>query len=114
MHELSIAMSIIDMACEEAEKHPGELVAIHLQLGPLAGVVPEALLSAFEMAREDSPLPSARLVVEHVPLVVWCSRCNAEREATSLQDFSCGTCGTPAAELRRGDELLVSALEFKT
>ena len=46
MHELSIAMSIVEMAEEEAAKHGGvQVTAIHLKLGALSGVVKEALLS---------------------------------------------------------------------
>ena len=55
MHELSIAMSILDLAGEEVERQGGgRVVAIHLRLGPLAGVVKTALCSAFELAREAS------------------------------------------------------------
>ena len=48
MHELSIAMSIVDLACEEAESHgaPGVDV-VYLKLGPLSGVVKEALLFSY-------------------------------------------------------------------
>ena len=42
MHELSIATSIIDLAQEEAEKRGAAVLAIHLKLGPLAGVIKEA------------------------------------------------------------------------
>src|SRR5690242_18465555 len=51
MHELSIAMSIVDMAQEEAERHgSAQVIAVHLRLGKLSGVVREALLSSYEMA----------------------------------------------------------------
>ncbi len=56
MHELSIAMSIVEMAEEEAERHGGRVAAVHLKLGKLSGVVKEALLSSYEMACEDTPL----------------------------------------------------------
>ena len=59
MHELSIALSIVDMAAEEAERQGGRVVAVHLKLGPLSGVVKAALLSAYELAREGSPLPDS-------------------------------------------------------
>ncbi len=50
MHELSIALSILDVAAEEAERQGNaRVVAIHLRLGPLSGVVKGALLSAFEL-----------------------------------------------------------------
>ena len=67
MHELSIALSILDFAAEEAERRGGRVVAVHLRLGPLSGVVKEALLSAYELAREGTPLAAAALVVEEVP-----------------------------------------------
>ena len=48
MHELSIALSLLDQVAEEAERRGGVQVhAIHLRLGPLSGVVKEALLSAY-------------------------------------------------------------------
>ena len=39
MHELSIAMSIVEMAEEEAAKRRVQVTAIHLKLGALSGVV---------------------------------------------------------------------------
>ncbi len=57
MHELSIAMSIVDLAQEESERRGGvQIKAVHLRLGPLSGVVKDALLSSYEMACEDTPL----------------------------------------------------------
>jgi Zn finger protein HypA/HybF involved in hydrogenase expression len=44
MHELSIALGIIDAACEEADRRGGaRVVAVHLRLGKMAGVVQECL-----------------------------------------------------------------------
>ncbi|MGA8539951.1 MAG: hydrogenase maturation nickel metallochaperone HypA [Terriglobales bacterium] len=114
MHELSIAMSIVEMAQEEAERHGGVRVgAIHLKLGALSGVVKEALLSAFEMARDDTPLQGARLEIEEVPVVVVCPSCQAPRPVSSVQLFCCAECGTPASEIVQGKELEVVALEME-
>ena len=67
MHELSIALSIVDIACEEAEKHGSARVhATHLKLGPLSGVVKESLLSAYELACEGTPLEGSQLVIAEV------------------------------------------------
>ena len=55
MHELSIAMSIVEMAEEESERRGGgHIQAVHLRLGLLSGVVKEALLSSYEMDRYPS------------------------------------------------------------
>jgi hydrogenase nickel incorporation protein HypA/HybF len=113
MHELSIALSIVDMAIEVAEREGGgRVVAIHLRLGPLSGVVPEALVSAFELARAGSPLESVELVVERVPVVTYCETCNSEGTPASMQQLICRDCGSPTPQILQGRELEVTALEI--
>ena len=67
MHELSIAISIIDAASEEAERLSAPIAAVHLRLGPLSDAVKEALLSAWDLAREGSLLADAKLITEEMP-----------------------------------------------
>jgi hydrogenase nickel incorporation protein HypA/HybF len=44
MHELSIAMSIVEMAQEEAQlRGNAKIKAVHMRLGLLSGVVKESL-----------------------------------------------------------------------
>lgn len=111
MHELSIALSIVDVASEEAEHLAARVVAVHLRLGPLSGVVKEALLGAFELAREGSPLEGARLAIEEVPIVVRCPECRQDQVAPSPQEIFCPVCGTPTPEVVSGRELEVTGLE---
>ena len=66
MHELSIAMSILEAAEEEAQIHGGSVAAIHVRIGKLSGIVPSALTSAYELAREHTALAECRLVIDHV------------------------------------------------
>jgi hydrogenase nickel incorporation protein HypA/HybF len=114
MHELSIAMSIVEMAEEEAQKRGGgQITAVYLKLGPLSGVVKEALLSAYELACEGTPLQGSSLKVEEVPVSVFCRTCNAERPVCSLQFFCCAECGSPSSEIVHGKELEVVALEME-
>jgi hydrogenase nickel incorporation protein HypA/HybF len=113
MHELSIAMSIVDLAEEEAEQRGARINAVHLKLGALSGVVKEALLSSYEMACFDTVLQGSRLVIEDVPVVVFCSNCKIERAPKSLQYFCCSVCGTPTSEIIHGKELKVVALEIQ-
>ena len=113
MHELSIAMSIIDVAAEEAERcGVAAVVAVHLRLGPLSGVVKEALLSAYDLAREASPLADARLVIQEMPIVAWCPMCHCERRIESVQRICCPTCDAPTPDVRGGRELEVVGLEI--
>ena len=112
MHELSIAVGIVEIAQEEAERLGGRVSAVHLKLGALAGVAPEALLSSYEVACADTPLEGSRLVIEQVPVIVYCPRCNGPRALSSVQLFCCSECGTPSADIRQGRELELVALEI--
>jgi hydrogenase nickel incorporation protein HypA/HybF len=114
MHELSIAMSMIEMATEEAERRGGVSVcAIHLKLGKLSGVVKEALLFSYEVACEGTPLEGSRLVIEEVPVVVYCPTCRVETTLASVQQFCCAMCLAPTSEVVKGKELEVVALEIE-
>jgi hydrogenase nickel incorporation protein HypA/HybF len=114
MHELSIAMNILDLTSEESDRRGGVRVeAVHLRLGPLSGVVKEALLSAYDLAREASPWASTRLVIEDVPVVVYCDICQSEQLIESIQEFCCPQCGTPTANVVRGRELEIFAMEIE-
>ncbi len=112
MHELSIAMSLVDRACEEVERLGGaRIIAVHLRVGPLAGVVEDALTFSFDVVAADSAIAGARLVVEPVPLTAWCVPCAAERAIASPQHLRCPVCGAPTPEVRHGAELELFALE---
>jgi hydrogenase nickel incorporation protein HypA/HybF len=113
MHELSIAMSIVEMAQEEALKRGVRVDAVHLKLGAMSGVVKEALLSSYEMACDDTPLRGSRLVIEEVPVIVFCPNCEVQRPLSSVQLFCCGECGAPTSEIVQGKELEVVALEIQ-
>lgn len=115
MHELSIALSIIDMATEEASRQQSERVAaVYLKLGPLSGVMKQALVSAFDLACEGSPLEGTLLVIEDVPVTIWCGGCEAETAAVAFNELRCCTCGEPATRIVHGQELEVVALELQT
>lgn len=114
MHELSIAMSILEIAEEEAGRHGGARVAaIHLQLGPLSGVVRESLLSAYDLAREGSPLADAHLRIQEVPLVLHCPACHADQTLEGMQSLCCPSCGSIECDVISGRELDVTGLEIE-
>jgi hydrogenase nickel incorporation protein HypA/HybF len=114
MHELSIAMSIVEFAQGEAERRGSpRVMAVHLRLGAFSGVVKEALLSCYEMACGDTLLAGSQLIVEEIPLVIYCSACDARRSVDPNQWFSCSVCGAPTPEIVQGTELEVTALELE-
>jgi hydrogenase nickel incorporation protein HypA/HybF len=113
MHELSIAMSILDMADEESARRSEGIVAIHVKIGALSGVAKEALLSAYDLARAGTALDSVQLVIDEVPVMIYCARCQAPRGVRSIQHLTCTECDTPSSEILQGRELQVTALELR-
>ncbi len=114
MHELSIALSIVEMAEEESTQRGGAHVnAVYLKLGALAGVVKDALLSSYELACHGTGLQGSRLVIEEIPVRVFCPNCQLPRALASIQLFACPECQSPVSEVLQGRELQVSALELQ-
>lgn len=113
MHELSIAISMIEMAAEEAGKQgAGRVAALYLKLGRLSGVVKDALLFSWEIACEGTILAGSRLVIEEIPAVIFCENCREERALEAINNFYCPVCASPAFDVRQGRELEVTALEI--
>ena len=114
MHELSIALSLIDMANEEASRHSaGRVTALHLKLGALSGVVKEALSFSFEIASDGTPLEGAQLIIEDVPVVIQCQNCSADEAIATIQEVRCPRCGELATEIIQGRELELVSLELE-
>jgi hydrogenase nickel incorporation protein HypA/HybF len=112
MHELSIAMSIVEVAESESANLGARIAAVRLKLGALAGVVKESLLFNFEIACQGTRLEGARLEIEDVPVTAHCPKCRAPRRVESIQWLACPECKTPVSEVIEGRELQVAALEL--
>jgi hydrogenase nickel incorporation protein HypA/HybF len=113
MHELSIAMNIVDLALEESRTRAVIVEAVHLDLGPLSGVVADALRFSWELACHETPLEGARLLIREIPVEIHCSTCKAHRTLDSMQWLCCPVCATPALEIIHGKELAITALEVR-
>lgn len=112
MHELSIVHSLVELAEEQARSLGLRRVrAVHVRLGALSGVAKEALHFSFEMATQGTPLEGARLIVEDVPVAVYCPRCQQARTLPEPLPMRCPVCGTRTSEVLQGRELELHALE---
>jgi hydrogenase nickel incorporation protein HypA/HybF len=111
MHELSIAESVVRIACEHAAGRP--VAKVELKVGYLRQVVPDALVFAFQLVSEGTDVAGAELVVEAVPAAGRCRRCGAESELEGGFPLQCPVCAGLDLELLRGEELLVDALELE-
>jgi hydrogenase nickel incorporation protein HypA/HybF len=113
MHELSIALSIIEGVSEEVQRLGGvQVTSVHLKLGSLSGVVKDSLLFSYQLACQGTPLEGSELVVEETPAIVHCPQCNADQVLTTVQHFRCPQCGAPTPEVLSGREVEVVAMEM--
>lgn len=113
MHELSIALSMIDGVLEHARTQGDVRVeAVHLKLGALCGVERDALEFSYGIACEGTPLHGSRLVIEQTPIVIYCPACSHECTLPSVQQMYCPECHSPAFDIRSGRELEITALEI--
>jgi hydrogenase nickel incorporation protein HypA/HybF len=113
MHELSIAMSIVATVQHESERlHDRSIQTVHVRLGALFGVVPDALQFSYALATAETPLEGSKLEIEDSPVLVFCAACDSRRPVVSIQHMCCATCGTPCSEIVQGRELVVTSLEI--
>ena len=108
MHELSIACSLIQLATETAsEQHASRVSRLNLRIGVAAGVIEQALRSAFELAAEGTLCEGAE-----IQATVDCSVCATRRTLAAWPPLICPICGTPAEDLTSGRELELMSMEI--
>ncbi|KOU51878.1 hydrogenase maturation nickel metallochaperone HypA [Streptomyces sp. WM6378] len=114
MHEMSIAMAVVGQV-EEAAARAGAtaVTAVRLQVGELAGVVPDALSFSFELARAGTVLEGAELITESVPGRARCTPCTHEWAVGMPPQLCCPACGDAAAELLCGRELQIVSVRWE-
>ncbi|MGW3008085.1 hydrogenase maturation nickel metallochaperone HypA/HybF [Streptomyces sp. NPDC001219] len=108
MHEMSIALAVVDQV-ESAARPPGggTVHSVRLQVGELAGVVPDALAFSFELACAGTVLEGAELVTEPVAARARCGPCADTWPVGMPPQLSCPGCGGATAELLSGRELQI-------
>jgi hydrogenase nickel incorporation protein HypA/HybF len=112
MHELSIALSMLEQIEEEVGRHNGAAVlAVRVKVGVLSGVDCDALGFAWEIAREGTKAAGAQLEIERVPLLVHCPMCGTTHSA-EVQAIFCPRCITPEQDILCGRELELTSLEI--
>jgi len=107
MHEMSLAISIVDLVCAKAAAVRATRVSeIELEVGALAGVTIESLVFCFEAAAKETPAQTALLTVREVSGRARCSSCARIFPVDSLV-VPCPHCGAYTADIIGGRELRV-------
>lgn len=104
MHERSLVQNLIGQVAAILQEQGGDAATeIEVSIGPLSGVEPLLVESAFEQLAPASPLAGAKLIVQHAELTAVCRRCQASFVVESLR-FRCAACGSPEIQITGGDE----------
>ncbi|MER5750324.1 hydrogenase maturation nickel metallochaperone HypA [Streptomyces sp. NPDC002088] len=114
MHEMSIALAVIDQV-ERAAQQAGDVKAVRsvrLQVGELAGVVPDSLSFCFELACAGTLLEGAELVTDAVPGRARCAPCAHEWAVGMPPRLSCPECGGTSTDLLAGRELQIVSVHW--
>lgn len=110
MHELSIAISIVDLAIDQANRASVERVTeVELDIGKLSGIEYEALEFSLEVATRDTLLENTRFRINRVDPVAECPECKHLYTPEGM--FShCPQCRKAGVRLIRGTELQIKSL----
>lgn len=109
MHELALSRQVARIVSRAAAGR--RVVTVHVLVGHLRQVVPEAFDHAWHATVRRTDLASAELVITAVPAVVACDACGAETVLGAEPRFDCGACGGTATRVVRGEEFRVSAID---
>jgi hydrogenase nickel incorporation protein HypA/HybF len=111
MHEVSLAQGIVDIVSEHARSGAFRRVTVvHVELGALANVLPDALLVGFDAASKGTAAEGARLVYRHTAGQGWCSDCAADIEVASRLAL-CPRCAGTRWIVTGGEQMRVLELE---
>lgn len=110
MHELSIALGIVDIAEKEVKKAQAKKVdEIELLIGALSGVELDALEFVWPSAVQDTVLAEAKKKIQYNEAKARCLECETIFPVENAYD-ACPKCGSYFKDVFQGKELKVKRL----
>lgn len=112
LHEMTIAMNIVDIATQQAEAEGAKNVEeIELEIGALAGIVIEALTFCFETACGDTIADGAVLKIADIPGRGRCIDCEFEFDVESFFT-ECPACSGYGVDIIEGKQLRIRSISI--
>ncbi len=109
MHELGITRNIVSIV-EEAAK--GRRVKrVTLDVGQLAGVMPDAIAFCFVIFAKGTTLEAAQLEICRIAGRAHCRDCGSSFATATL--YQACTCGSRAIDRLAGEELKIREMELE-
>jgi hydrogenase nickel incorporation protein HypA/HybF len=112
MHEMSIAISIVDIVCKKAQKENAKKINnIVLEIGDLSGIMIDALEFGFEAATKNTLADGAELKINRVQGKALCKNCD-EYFILKTEFTPCPTCDDYNIEIKEGKELNIKSFNI--
>lgn len=111
MHEMGIAQQLFQIALDsipDDDKDP-KVEQVNLKIGRLAAVVEHSLSFCFDIISKDTPLESAQLKIDFVPVTIHCKGCDNQWEVDNPV-FTCPHCDKNDIELLTGREIQITSI----
>ncbi len=115
MHEMSIVMNVFNTIERELEKsHPKQtppVKTVRLVVGKFSNAIPDALLFAFDSAKENTIFENAELEIKETDLICRCRDCDKET-VMKKHTFICPECDSKNMEILSGRELFIESIDI--
>jgi hydrogenase nickel incorporation protein HypA/HybF len=112
MHELSIAQSLLDIAVKSCRQNGYKRIeSIKVKIGRASGIMPDALLFAFDAVKIGTIAEKASLNIEEVPVSGYCESCKKNFSVDDAFVISCPLCGNISIKIESGRELHIEEMD---
>jgi hydrogenase nickel incorporation protein HypA/HybF len=112
MHEVSIALSLLDIAVKKCrEEGYRSIDSVTVRVGKASGILPEAFTFALEVAKKDTIARDAEFIIEMVPLGGFCDGCGSHFEMEATYLLECPFCASSSFKINKGYELEIVDME---
>ncbi len=113
MHEVGIAVSILETLDVEAGRRPdSQIIAVGLRIGELSNIDKDALMFAFDALTRNSPWQDLRIEIDWRERRQKCLACGEEFPVKNYQ-LECPKCGHSGTTCISGTELDIAYLEVE-
>ncbi len=110
MHELSIALSIVESAEEAALNNGASVISkVEVEIGTMAGVETDALLFAWDSVIQNTMAQNAPLIIHTIRAEAKCLECGKDFPIDNYFT-ECPQCKSFRYQVTRGRELKVSSV----
>lgn len=113
MHEVALAQGIVELVEAEAlAQHFSRVTRIHLKIGALAAVEPDALVFGFDSVSQGTVAQGAELRIDRPAGAAYCLGCEGQTVLGRRGD-PCQACGSYQVMVTDGEDLKVTQLEVE-